>query len=213
MTTTLLQPTDEQIDAAAKVLAECMDYPWEHMPKQGRDNMRKNARAVLAAAQPAPEPCYCDRMGIGVPGVSCGDCPRDYKPAQPAHVPDLIRAFNAGYMLGHHDTVEGVFTDIHPTDMGTYHADEVAELFGRSAAPVPPGWMPIETAPKDGTAVLLWRLYDAGQITQAYWRRDTSDGTSAWGGSGWSFGEGCMQPTHWMPLPSPPDLAASPEVP
>lgn len=31
-------------------------------------------------AAPA-EPCYCDRMGIGVPGVSCGDCPRDYKPA------------------------------------------------------------------------------------------------------------------------------------
>jgi len=55
-TTTLLQPTDAQIDAAAKVLAECMDYPWEHMPKQGRDNMRKNARAVLAAAQPAPVP-------------------------------------------------------------------------------------------------------------------------------------------------------------
>jgi hypothetical protein len=49
--------TDAQIDAAAKVLAECMDYPWEHMPKQGRDNMRKHARAVLAAAQPAPVPC------------------------------------------------------------------------------------------------------------------------------------------------------------
>ena len=24
--------------------------------------------------------CFCDRQGIGVPGVSCGDCPtRDYK--------------------------------------------------------------------------------------------------------------------------------------
>jgi hypothetical protein len=52
-------------------------------------------------------------------------------------VPKLIRTFNAGYMLGHHDTVEGVFTDIHSSDMDTYHADEVAEFFGQSAAPVP----------------------------------------------------------------------------
>jgi hypothetical protein len=57
------------------------------------------------------------------------------KPAQPAPVPKLIRTFNAGYMLGHHDTVEGVFTDIHSSDMDTYHADEVAEFFGQSAAP------------------------------------------------------------------------------
>jgi hypothetical protein len=55
--------------------------------------------------------------------------------AQPAPVPKLIRTFNAGYMLGHHDTVEGVFTDIHSSDMDTYHADEVAEFFGQSAAP------------------------------------------------------------------------------
>jgi hypothetical protein len=25
-----------------------------------------------------PAKCFCDRMKIGVPGVSCGDCPRDY---------------------------------------------------------------------------------------------------------------------------------------
>ena len=26
------------------------------------------------------EPCFCDRTGLGEPGVSCGDCPtRDYK--------------------------------------------------------------------------------------------------------------------------------------
>lgn len=37
------------IEAAAKKLAECMDYPWEYMPEQGRENMRKNARAVIEA--------------------------------------------------------------------------------------------------------------------------------------------------------------------
>lgn len=42
--------SDAQIDAAAKVMAQCMDYPWDHMPEQGRDKMREHARAVIAAA-------------------------------------------------------------------------------------------------------------------------------------------------------------------
>ena len=42
--------TDEQCDAAAKKLAECMDYPWGHMPEQGRKHMREYARSVVAAA-------------------------------------------------------------------------------------------------------------------------------------------------------------------
>lgn len=39
-----------------------------------------------------------------------------------------IRIYNSGYMAGHHDTVEGQFTDIHRSDMATYHAEEVSEL-------------------------------------------------------------------------------------
>lgn len=42
--------TQEQITNAAKRLAECMDYPWEFMPEQGRDAMRKHAQAVIQAA-------------------------------------------------------------------------------------------------------------------------------------------------------------------
>ena len=54
--------------------------------------------------------------------------------AQPVAPVALVRAYNAGYMAGHHDTVEGGFVDIHPSDMDTYHADVVAEL-GLPAAP------------------------------------------------------------------------------
>ena len=39
---------------------------------------------ALCKCAAQPEQCYCDRMKIGVPGVSCGDCPRDYRAAQPA---------------------------------------------------------------------------------------------------------------------------------
>jgi hypothetical protein len=42
--------TFPQIDAAAKVLADRMDYPWSPMPQQGRDKMREIAQAVIEAA-------------------------------------------------------------------------------------------------------------------------------------------------------------------
>lgn len=39
------------LEAAAKKLAACMDYPWEHMPEQGRASMREHAKAVIDAAK------------------------------------------------------------------------------------------------------------------------------------------------------------------
>lgn len=49
----------------------------------------RHASAELVAASPSvegvgseAEDCFCDKQGIGAPGVSCGDCPkRDYKSA------------------------------------------------------------------------------------------------------------------------------------
>lgn len=38
------------INAAAKALAESMDYPWEFMPEEGRARMKANARMVIEAA-------------------------------------------------------------------------------------------------------------------------------------------------------------------
>lgn len=41
----------DNIEAAAKRLSKCMDYPWEHMTKQGHESMRDHARAILRAAR------------------------------------------------------------------------------------------------------------------------------------------------------------------
>ncbi|MGE8688581.1 MAG: hypothetical protein ACN6PJ_15665 [Achromobacter sp.] len=50
--------TSIDLDAAAKALAERMDYPWVEMPEQGRAHMREHAQSVVNAAlsgPPAPQ--------------------------------------------------------------------------------------------------------------------------------------------------------------
>lgn len=41
------------LEAAAKTLAECMDYPWEWMSEKGRSQMRLHAQAIIDAARAA----------------------------------------------------------------------------------------------------------------------------------------------------------------
>lgn len=84
-------------------------------------------------------------------------------------------------------------------------------------------WQPIETAPKDGTRVMLWR----GFISHGEWSEmiiaEWHDGEWLWPDprenpsthGEWTdydlidgYGD-ASGPTHWMPLPTPPaDLAA-----
>lgn len=60
-------------------------------------------------------------------------------------------------------------------------------------------WMPIETAPKDGTPVLI---FDNPIVVAAYF--DTAPKDS--GGQTWRMQGMCewFDPSHWMPLPPPP---------
>jgi len=40
----------------------------------------------------------------------------------------LTETYNAGYMAGHHDTVEGGYIDINPDDLNSYHSDVAEEI-------------------------------------------------------------------------------------
>lgn len=72
-------------------------------------------------------------------------------------------------------------------------------------------WQPIETAPKDGTIILV---SDKRSVSAAYWglaprASGLVDRNYPWtmldetnGLNGWM--DGPSGPTHWMPLPAPP---------
>ena len=57
-------------------------------------------------------------------------------------------------------------------------------------------WMPIETAPQDGTRVLLWA---ESKCRVGYWVYYPADAQNP------------VAPTHWMPLPPPPTDRRTPE--
>ncbi len=59
-------------------------------------------------------------------------------------------------------------------------------------------WQPIETAPKDGTQILVFGhgRFAVAEFRSGEWR---DMGDIGWGGF---YSE--VLPTHWMPLPAPP---------
>ncbi len=104
--------------------------------------------------------------------------------------------------------------------------DEIEALAAPPPASVPDGWMPIETAPKDGTPIIglgpvprygdieahetKWELYGEGSQAKAMF--DRGEGPSGeWGwhepihrwGSSW-------EPTHWIPRPPTNQEGAAP---
>jgi hypothetical protein len=97
-----------------------------------------------------------------------------------------------------------------------------AAILARAAVPIVQPWQPIETAPKDGRALLLghfnshgkWRTvrgqwFSADEIAETFENPDGCD-------EGWfeTVVESddipncwATEPTHWMPLPLPPKEA------
>ena len=71
-------------------------------------------------------------------------------------------------------------------------------------------WQPIDTAPKDGEDILVYSYPD---IVSAHWETDVGDDGEPY----WALDDGhtryyalrrhMHEPTHWMPLPTPPATA------
>lgn len=57
-------------------------------------------------------------------------------------------------------------------------------------------WRPIETAPRDGTEVLAFARVDTEPLVRVAWLNHGR----------WDDGTGLsLRPTHWVPLPDPPN--------
>jgi len=70
-------------------------------------------------------------------------------------------------------------------------------------------WQPIESAPRDGTRILVWgrldgECEDGPHPLPAYCDAADEDGGTRWLAQGLETVE---YPTHWMPLPPPPEQA------
>ena len=74
------------------------------------------------------------------------------------------------------------------------------------------GWQPIATAPKDGRDFLVWNRENRVRKARWYERSSSDLGISLYEGDGVNSFKGGIQPTHWMPLPAPPEPTV-PEVP
>ena len=77
-----------------------------------------------------------------------------------------------------------------------------ARLFALARRGAEAGWRPIETAPKDGTHVLIYN---------GHWH------ITAWEANQWrpihTYNSLVMGATHWMPLPAPPQAPESNHTP
>ncbi len=86
----------------------------------------------------------------------------------------------------------------------------MADRESRAPTPSPDGWQPIETAPRDGTEVLILR---DGRLALGWWSDDPyrPEPVPFWHGTDvHDYGKKWAQktqPTHWMPLPAAPSPA------
>ncbi len=73
-------------------------------------------------------------------------------------------------------------------------------------------WQPIETAPKDGRTIIVYRSIAGWDVLgTAYWVNIR--GIDGWISNGFSEPPGNLglgHPTHWQPLPLPPPPEAKP---
>lgn len=68
------------------------------------------------------------------------------------------------------------------------------------------GWQPIDTAPKDGSRFMAFERGDEAQFYPCWWHIEVND----W--AGWqNVWDSEPEPTHWMPLPSPPSTGSTKE--
>jgi hypothetical protein len=125
--------------------------------------------------------------------------------SEPTIPPEAIKAAAKAAYEAMHDPSGMTYVDTDTDDYSSVAIDgcvdlaHVTEAAIAAAMPHLVGWRPIDTAPKDGTKVLLWwphwsEIPMVGECRYQKWRaNDAIEDSST-----------TIGPTHWQPLPPPP---------
>lgn len=72
-------------------------------------------------------------------------------------------------------------------------------------APDANGWMPIETAPKDGAPIDVWTFHGE-RFTDVWWEAEVAGWLHYWADDYGGIGRSRFKEpvTHWRPSPKPP---------
>lgn len=178
--------TAEQIESWRKSLKGF----WHADSHADADALCDLALSALGAQQPEQHDAWLIPTIIDVYGAERTSLPREQW--------DLVHGTVAWHAEMFCDDFEPV-TDKH----GVKHYPK--KLF--AAQPEPGKWRPIETAPKDGTTITLWAEKWERPANGGYNKNvevwDTELGCTD-DGEAWPDDE-LPPPTHWQPLPSPPE--------
>ena len=176
-------------------------------------------RERAAAPQESPQPQDVGDLGLSFDMIDV-DRLRQWALNFDTYGPDLTHWTSLGYLPQAMRAIAGKLDQA---------VREIGTLRRLAAAPQesqPPTWQPIETAPKDGSEVLLLTPegVDVGHWKDAWGPSIDDPGHDAgWFGMRYAF-PGCThvrkessyytpsmaQPTHWMPIPPLAALAAGP---
>ena len=160
------------------------------------------ARAALAAAERVAEPREPSEDAVTMAWIAFSKEPKEREIG--GWKKPMAHALRAAY------AVDGISAPIsehaRPTTCSGVRTASGGAAAWSAHAPLPPvesGWMTMESAPKDGTTIIVFRpkIKAYGNIPHV--------GTDYWGSTGtretWMLSNDYSVPTHWRPLPPPPE--------
>lgn len=90
--------------------------------------------------------------------------------------------------------------------------ERMAVIVDRAVEMSSPQWLPIETAPRDGTSILLWAPRHGEERIIGFWAVSAKDFNFEGWTTGWETAGGydigydpVSDPSHWQPLPDEPN--------
>ena len=131
---------------------------------------------------------------------------------QPQAMPDLSQLTERGAKAWAGVDAQGLREGFTAADMATAAAQGFRDGVAAPQPAVAAGWQSIETAPKDGSYLLLWEQYSETPFV-GYWSggswsvsHEHVDAEGGWDGAN-AVDALSMPITHWMPLPAAPGPA------